>query len=580
MRILFLFAITIASAFSQTTAFTPLPVVQFFYDNGTPVAGGLVWTYVSGTTTPQVTYSDANGAVPNTNPVQLDIAGRAVIRLGTGLRYTMMLEGPAIFGSGHGIPIWSQDQIFDWGQELRADLGNTTDPAKGAALVEYVSSLGATPTTVASVLGRIKNAADYPGSDMGAKINAAITALSSTAGGEVVVPAGSYTGIATTIDLSYPTYLHCATPGNNAGTPACRLKFNGSVPGITCSDLTGRSSIIEGFAIDGNATGAGSNHGISGDCRFLEIRNVYVKTFSGDGIHLTGARWLVSNTLSSGNYGNGIQATGTNGLCLGCSGGGNVNADIVDAATARGNSYINPLSEASNNNNGLVFAGVSAMVQNPICLENAPLTISGTTNYVSSLYLNGCINSNTGGTSNQFGYATSAGSVMTTMAIGPNPQTSGKTFAWRSGILAANTLDLYDTTDSLGILSYNPTNKLLSSDSTGSPGGLATGTNANTDAAGVMTFPNATYEWFNFSGTYASHPICTVTPEFEATRSLSFAITGAVTSGSGTGGTVSGGGTTTIPDVPWIVYTGTTGFEVHFHSLQTGNVGYRCTPRN
>lgn len=62
---------------------------QYFDNNGDPLAGGFVYTYIAGTTTPQVTYSDSTLTVPsqNTNPVQLDSSGRAAIWLGTGLSY-------------------------------------------------------------------------------------------------------------------------------------------------------------------------------------------------------------------------------------------------------------------------------------------------------------------------------------------------------------------------------------------------------------------------------------------------------------------------------------------------------------
>ncbi len=57
---------------------------QFVDDNGRPLAGGKVWTYESGTTTPKYTFSDASGNAVNTNPIILDEAGRANIYLDSG----------------------------------------------------------------------------------------------------------------------------------------------------------------------------------------------------------------------------------------------------------------------------------------------------------------------------------------------------------------------------------------------------------------------------------------------------------------------------------------------------------------
>jgi hypothetical protein len=49
---------------------------QFFDNNGVPLSGGKIYSYLAGTTTPQVTYTSSNGAVAHTNPIILDSGGR------------------------------------------------------------------------------------------------------------------------------------------------------------------------------------------------------------------------------------------------------------------------------------------------------------------------------------------------------------------------------------------------------------------------------------------------------------------------------------------------------------------------
>jgi hypothetical protein len=49
---------------------------QFFTDDGVPLSGGKIFTYLSGTTTPATTYTTSAGDVPHTNPIILDSAGR------------------------------------------------------------------------------------------------------------------------------------------------------------------------------------------------------------------------------------------------------------------------------------------------------------------------------------------------------------------------------------------------------------------------------------------------------------------------------------------------------------------------
>lgn len=65
------------------TALLPNGQQQFCDSNGQPLAGGQVFFYVVGTTTPLTTYQDQGLSVPNTNPVVLNAAGRATI-WGTG----------------------------------------------------------------------------------------------------------------------------------------------------------------------------------------------------------------------------------------------------------------------------------------------------------------------------------------------------------------------------------------------------------------------------------------------------------------------------------------------------------------
>lgn len=49
---------------------------QLFNDNGDPLAGGKIETYLAGTTTNAATYTTKNGDIQHTNPIILDGAGR------------------------------------------------------------------------------------------------------------------------------------------------------------------------------------------------------------------------------------------------------------------------------------------------------------------------------------------------------------------------------------------------------------------------------------------------------------------------------------------------------------------------
>jgi polygalacturonase len=69
---------------------------QFFDNSGNVLTGGLLYSYLAGTTTPAVTYTTASGTTPNSNPVVLDAAGRVPfsgeIWLTDGISYKFVLK--------------------------------------------------------------------------------------------------------------------------------------------------------------------------------------------------------------------------------------------------------------------------------------------------------------------------------------------------------------------------------------------------------------------------------------------------------------------------------------------------------
>lgn len=64
---------------SMAATLLPNGEQQFFDANGTPLAGGFVYFYIPGSTTPKDTWQDTGQTIRNANPVTLDGAGRAII---------------------------------------------------------------------------------------------------------------------------------------------------------------------------------------------------------------------------------------------------------------------------------------------------------------------------------------------------------------------------------------------------------------------------------------------------------------------------------------------------------------------
>lgn len=75
----------------------PCAAIKFreFDANGHPLAGGKLYTYAAGTTTPLATYTSATGSVANANPIVLDAAGRADVWLTPRLLYKFVLKDSA-----------------------------------------------------------------------------------------------------------------------------------------------------------------------------------------------------------------------------------------------------------------------------------------------------------------------------------------------------------------------------------------------------------------------------------------------------------------------------------------------------
>jgi len=88
----------------MSTNLSSVPKLQFFDANGNPLAGGKLYTYAAGTTTPLATYTDSTGLTPNTNPIILDSRGEANVWLdATQYKFELTTAADAL--------IWTVDNI-------------------------------------------------------------------------------------------------------------------------------------------------------------------------------------------------------------------------------------------------------------------------------------------------------------------------------------------------------------------------------------------------------------------------------------------------------------------------------------
>jgi hypothetical protein len=105
---------------------------QLFDNNGNPLAGGKIYTYLAGTTTNAATYTSSTGNIAHSNPIVLDGAGRVPsgeIWLTDGISYKFVVEDAAsnLIGTYDNlIGINSNFVNFTNSQEIQAATANQT----------------------------------------------------------------------------------------------------------------------------------------------------------------------------------------------------------------------------------------------------------------------------------------------------------------------------------------------------------------------------------------------------------------------------------------------------------------------
>jgi hypothetical protein len=85
---------------------------QFSDVNGNPLAGGCVFTYQAGTSTPLATYTDSSGLFQNTNPLILDSSGEGVMWI-TSSAYKFVLFSSGGIGAPPNCASGSQQWTLD-----------------------------------------------------------------------------------------------------------------------------------------------------------------------------------------------------------------------------------------------------------------------------------------------------------------------------------------------------------------------------------------------------------------------------------------------------------------------------------
>ena len=96
---------------------------RFCDANNLPLAGGKLYTYEAGTTTPLATYTDQAATTPNANPIVLDGNGEAVIFITSGVQYKFVLT------DANDVELWTQDNASGVGFSGNLGTGDVVGPA-------------------------------------------------------------------------------------------------------------------------------------------------------------------------------------------------------------------------------------------------------------------------------------------------------------------------------------------------------------------------------------------------------------------------------------------------------------------
>src|SRR4051812_11775165 len=94
----------------KVSPFGPKP--QFMLATGLPAVGGLLFFYVSGSSTKQNTYADSTGLSANTNPIVLNALGEPATQIWftSGQTYRAVLA-PSTDTDPPASPIWTIDGL-------------------------------------------------------------------------------------------------------------------------------------------------------------------------------------------------------------------------------------------------------------------------------------------------------------------------------------------------------------------------------------------------------------------------------------------------------------------------------------
>lgn len=175
---------------------------QFFDNSGVILSGGLLYTYLAGTTTPAPTYTTSAGNVACANPIVLNSAGRTTTEtwLDTSLTYKFVLKTSA------GVTIDTYDNLINAAGTVAAALTAyeaAVAASTGSSLVGFINSpAGSIARTVQARMRDWVSVKDYGATGDGSTNDTVAIQAAFSAGGAIYFPPGVYCYTSLTINTA------------------------------------------------------------------------------------------------------------------------------------------------------------------------------------------------------------------------------------------------------------------------------------------------------------------------------------------------------------------------------------------
>jgi hypothetical protein len=260
---------------------------QFLDNSGNVLTGGLIYTYLAGSTTPLAAYTSVLGTTAHSNPIILDASGRVPggeIWLTTGYGYKFVLKDSnnVLIATYDNIPSASQTPITNDASSVYYEQGDST--TAGAFLVGTTYLITSLGTTNFTTIGAVSNTvglyftATGVGSGTGTaqvsrpvqtKLQESVSVDDFGAKGDgttndtVSIQNALNSGIKQVNFVAGKTYLingglTCSTAGLNITATGATIKLKNSASSLSMLTLTGANSTVNGGTWDGNKANGNS----------------------------------------------------------------------------------------------------------------------------------------------------------------------------------------------------------------------------------------------------------------------------------------------------------------------------------